>query len=83
MGGYVNIKTFTHSAGEGKEVKGVEQSVAFTVYSDAHEVAGSHYQTFPSEVAAYTTVHEDTEAGRTSWATANKAMFTPTDVAGG
>ncbi|HHV9530334.1 TPA: hypothetical protein ACUQ49_003316 [Escherichia coli] len=34
MGGFVNIKTFTHPAGEGKEVKGMEVSVAFDVYSN-------------------------------------------------
>lgn len=78
MGGYVNIKTFTHPAGEGFEVKGMEVSVAFKVYSDAHRISGAHYQTFPSEVAAYSDVVNDAA----TWATKNAAMFTPTAVAG-
>ncbi|UIU27004.1 small outer capsid protein [Escherichia phage vB_EcoM_SA79RD] len=76
MGGYVNIKTFTHPAGEGKEVKGVEVSVPFEIYSNEHRIANAHYQTFPSEEAAYSTVVTDAE----DWRTKNEAMFTPTDV---
>lgn len=76
MGGFVNIKTFTHPAGEGNEVKGVEVSVAFDVYSNAHRIANAHYQTFPSEVAAYTDVVTEAAA----WLTKNEAMFTPTPV---
>ena len=76
MGGFVNIKTFTHAAGEGKEVKGTEVSVPFEIYSNEHRIADSHYQTFPSEVAAYTTVVTDAA----DWKTKNEAMFTPTDI---
>lgn len=76
MGGFVNIKTFTHAAGEGKEVKGVEVSVPFEIYSDAHRIANAHYQTFPSAVAAYSTVVTDAA----DWKTKNEAMFTPTDI---
>ena len=59
MGGYVNIKTFTRPAGEGKEVKGMEVSVPFEIYSNEHRIADSHYQTFPSEKAAYSDVVSD------------------------
>lgn len=76
MGGFVNIKTFTHAAGEGKEVKGTEVSVPFEIYSDAHRIANAHYQTFPSAVAAYSTVVTDAA----DWKTKNEAMFTPTPV---
>ena len=76
MGGFVNIKTFTHAAGEGKEVKGTEVSVPFEIYSNEHRIADSHYQTFPSEKAAYTTVVTDAA----DWRTKNAAMFTPTDI---
>ena len=76
MGGFVNIKTFTHAAGEGKEVKGTEVSVPFEIYSDAHRIADAHYQTFPSAVAAYSTVVTDAA----DWKTKNEAMFTPTDI---
>ncbi|QIN95563.1 small outer capsid protein [Escherichia phage MN01] len=76
MGGFVNIKTFTHAAGEGKEVKGTEVSVPFEIYSDAHRIANAHYQTFPSAVAAYSTVVTDAA----DWKTKNEAMFTPTDI---
>ncbi|AIZ02085.1 small outer capsid protein [Escherichia phage vB_EcoM_VR20] len=76
MGGFVNIKTFTHPAGEGKEVKGVEVSVPFEIYSNEHRIANAHYQTFPSAVAAYTTVVTDAA----DWRTKNAAMFTPTDI---
>lgn len=76
MGGFVNIKTFTHAAGEGKEVKGTEVSVPFEIYSDAHRIANAHYQTFPSAVAAYTTVVTDAA----DWKTKNEAMFTPTAI---
>ncbi|BAQ22676.1 virion structural protein [Edwardsiella phage PEi20] len=79
MGGFVNIKTFTHPAGEGFEVKGVEVSVPFGIYADAHRISGAHYQTFPSAVAAYATVVTDAA----DWATKNAAMFTPTAVSGG
>ncbi|WRN92448.1 virion structural protein [Shigella phage vb_GEC_SH_GT] len=78
MGGFVNIKTFTHPAGEGKEVKGMEVSVAFDVYSNEHRIADSHYQTFPSEKAAYSTVVSDAA----DWKTKNAAMFTPTQIGG-
>ena len=85
MGGYVNIKTFDHTLPSG-EVKGVEVSVAFKVYSDAHRIAGAHYQIFPSdahriagahyqifpsEEPAYADVVETAE----DWATKNAAMF--------
>lgn len=76
MGGFVNIKTFTHAAGEGKEVKGTEVSVPFEIYSDAHRIANAHYQTFPSAVAAYSTVVTDAA----DWKTKNEAMFTPTAI---
>lgn len=76
MGGFVNIKTFTHAAGEGKEVKGTEVSVPFEIYSDAHRIANARYQTFPSAVAAYSTVATDAA----DWKTKNDAMFTPTDI---
>ncbi|AIZ02371.1 virion structural protein [Escherichia phage vB_EcoM_VR25] len=76
MGGFVNIKTFTHAAGEGKEVKGTEVSVPFEIYSNAHRIANAHYQTFPSAVAAYSTVVTDAA----DWKTKNEAMFTPTDI---
>lgn len=76
MGGFVNIKTFTHPAGEGNEVKGVEVSVPFEIYSNAHRIANAHYQTFPSEKAAYATVVTDAA----DWITKNTAMFTPTPV---
>lgn len=79
MGGYVNIKTFTHPAGEGFEIKGFEVSVAFEVYADAHRISGAHYQTFPSAEPAYTDVV--TEAG--DWAIKNTVFFTPTAVSGG
>ena len=79
MGGYVNIKTFTHEAGEGMEVKGMEVSVPFQIYSDAHRISRAHYQTFPSEKPAYATVVTDAA----DWATKNAAMFTPTAVSGG
>lgn len=78
MGGYVNIKTFTHPAGEGKEVKGMEVSVPFEIYSNEHRIADSHYQTFPSEKAAYTIVVADAA----DWRNKNAAMFTPTSVSG-
>lgn len=70
MGGYVNIKTFDHTLPSG-EVKGVEVSVAFKVYSDAHRIAGAHYQIFPSEEPAYADVVETAE----NWAAKNAAMF--------
>lgn len=76
MGGFVNIKTFTHPAGEGFEVKGVEVSVPFEIYSNEHRISRAHYQTFPSEVAAYATVVTDAA----DWTTKNAAMFTPTAV---
>ncbi|AIZ02665.1 virion structural protein [Escherichia phage vB_EcoM_VR26] len=76
MGGFVNIKTFTHAAGEGKEVKGTEVSVPFEIYSNAHRIANAHYQTFPSAVAAYSTVVTDAA----DWKTKNEAMFTPTAI---
>ena len=76
MGGFVNIKTFTHAAGEGKEVKGTEVSVPFEIYSNAHRIANAHYQTFTSAVAAYSTVVTDAA----DWKTKNEAMFTPTDI---
>lgn len=78
MGGFVNIKTFTHPAGEGKEVKGMEVSVPFEIYSNEHRIADSHYQIFPSEKAAYSTVVSDAA----DWKTKNAAMFTPTDIGG-
>lgn len=76
MGGFVNIKTFTHAAGEGNEVKGTEVSVPFEIYSNEHRIANAHYQTFPSEKAAYATVVTDAA----DWRTKNAAMFTPTPV---
>lgn len=76
MGGFVNIKTFTHAAGEGKEVKGTEVSVPFEIYSNAHRIANAHYQIFPSEKAAYSTVVTDAA----DWKAKNAAMFTPTDI---
>lgn len=76
MGGFVNIKTFTHAAGEGKEVKGTEVSVPFEIYSNAHRIANAHYQIFPSEKAAYSTVVTDVA----DWKAKNAAMFTPTDI---
>ncbi|QMV33938.1 small outer capsid protein [Escherichia phage DK-13] len=76
MGGFVNIKTFTHPAGEGVEVKGVEVSVPFEIYSNEHRIANAHYQTFPSEKAAYVTV----ASSAADWRTKNAAMFTPTPV---
>lgn len=79
MGGFVNIKTFTHPAGEGKEVKGVEVSVPFEIYANEHRISRAEYQTFPSEKAAYATVVTDAA----DWTTKNAAMFTPTDVADG
>lgn len=78
MGGYVNIKTFDHTLPEG-EVKGVEVSVAFKVYSDAHRISRAHYQTFPSEKPAYSDVVETAEA----WATKNAAMFVGVPASGG
>ncbi len=78
MGGFVNIKTFTHPAGEGKKVKGMEVSVAFDVYSNEHRIADSHYQIFPSEKAAYSNVVSDA----TTWKTKNAEMFTPTEIGG-
>ena len=75
---YVNIKTFDHTVAEG-EVKGVEVSVAFKVYADAHKIAGAHYQTFPSEKAAYSDVVETASA----WATKNAAMFVGVPAVGG
>lgn len=70
MGGYVNIKTFDHTLPSG-EVKGVEVSVAFEVYANAHQISRAQYQTFPSEKPAYADVVETAEA----WATKNAAMF--------
>lgn len=75
---YVNIKTFDHALGD-KVVKGVEVSVNFKVYSDAHRIANAHYQIFPSEKPAYTTVIEDA-AG---WSTANAKMFEGVAADGG
>lgn len=77
---YVNIKTFDHTVAAG-EVKGVEVSVAFKLYSDVHEIAGSHYQTFPSEKAAYATVFEVNQ--RDEWIAANKKMFEGVPASGG
>lgn len=73
MGGYVNIKTFDHTIAEG-EVKGIEISVAFKVYSDAHRISRAQYQLFPSAEPAYADVVEDAAA----WATKNAAMFVAT-----
>lgn len=78
MGGFVNIKTFTHPAGEGKEVKGMKVSVAFDVYSNEHRIADSHYQIFPSEKAAYSIVVSDAA----TWKIKNATMFTPTEIGG-
>ena len=78
MGGYVNIKTFDHTVKEG-EVKGVEVSVAFKVYSDSHRIAGAHYQIFPSEKPAFADVVETASA----WATKNAAMFVGVPSGGG
>lgn len=70
MGGYVNIKTFDHTTAAGK-VKGKEVSVAFKVYSDAHRIAGAHYQTFPSDKPAFADVVEDAA----TWLTKNEELF--------
>lgn len=78
MGGYVNIKTFDHTLPSG-EVKGVEMSVAFKVYADAHRIAGANYQTFPSEKPAYADVVETADA----WKTKNTAMFVGVPAVGG
>ena len=56
----------------------MEVSVPFEIYSNEHRIADSHYQTFPSEKAAYTTVVTDAA----DWKTKNAAMFTPTAVSG-
>lgn len=77
---YVNIKTFDHAVTAG-EVKGVEVSVAFKLYSDVHEIAGAHYQTFPSEKAAYATVFEENQ--RDAWIAKNADMFKGVPHAGG
>ncbi|AHJ86877.1 small outer capsid protein [Salmonella phage STP4-a] len=79
---YVNVKTFDHTNADG-EVKGMEVSVAFKLYSDVHQIAGSHYQLFPSEKAAYSTVFE--EAQRDAWIAKNADMFkgVPPVVPGG
>lgn len=78
MGGYVNIKTFDHTVAGG-DVAGVEVSVAFEVYSNAHRISGAQYQIFPSEVPAYTDVVETAAA----WATKNAAMFVGVPAGGG
>ncbi|WJJ58993.1 small outer capsid protein [Klebsiella phage vB_KpnM_VPA32] len=79
MGGYVNLKTFDHTTSAG-EVKGKEISVAFELYSDVHRVANSHYQVFPSEKAAYSTVFEKNQ--RDAWITANENLFKPEPASG-
>lgn len=72
MGGYVNIKTFDHEV-EGGTVKGMEVSVKFELYSDAHRISRAHYKLFPSDKPAYSTVIDSVEL----WEGANKEMFTP------
>lgn len=62
---YVNIKTFGDNA--------AEVSVAFKVYSDAHRIAGAHYQTFPSDKPAYAKVVETAA----EWKTENEKFFAP------
>lgn len=78
MGGYVNIKTFDHTIASG-DVAGVEVSVKFEVYADAHRIAGAHYQTFPSATPAYADVVNDAA----TWATKNAAMFVGVPSGGG
>ena len=62
---YVNIKTFGDNA--------AEVSVAFKVYSDAHRIAGAHYQTFPSDKPAYAKVVETAA----EWLVENEKFFAP------
>lgn len=77
MGGYVNIKTFDHKTKDG-DVKGKEISIAHELYADVHKIAGSHYQTFPSEKAAYATVFEKDQ--RDEWIEANEGLFKAEDA---
>ncbi len=75
---YVNIKTATRDV-TGGTVEGKEISIDFTLYSDVHKIAGSHYQTFPSKDAAYSTVFE--KADREAWIAANEDIFKVTPAA--
>jgi hypothetical protein len=75
MAGYVNVKTFDHQTSAG-EVKGKEISVAFELYSDVHRIANAHYQVFPSEKPAYSTVFERNQ--RDEWIAANETLFAVT-----
>jgi hypothetical protein len=72
MAGYVNIKTFPRVV-EGGTIAGKEISVAFELYSDVHRIANAHYQTFPSEAAAYSTVFEKNQ--RAEWIAANEDLW--------
>ncbi|WAE77634.1 hypothetical protein vBEcoMWL3_01065 [Escherichia phage ph0021] len=54
-------------------IQGKEISVAFPLYSDVHKISGAHYQTFPSEKAAYSTVYEENQ--RTEWIAANEDLW--------
>ncbi|QLF82310.1 virion structural protein [Escherichia phage vB_EcoM_Lutter] len=71
--GYVNIKTFEQKLDGNKKIEGKEISVAFPLYSDVHKISGAHYQIFPSEKAAYSTVYEENQ--RTDWITANEDLW--------
>ena len=70
---YVNIKTFEQKLDGNKKIEGKEISVAFPLYSDVHKISGAHYQIFPSEKAAYSTVYEENQ--RTEWITANEDLL--------
>lgn len=76
MGGYVNIKTFTHEV-VGGTVAGKEVSVAFNVYSDQHRIADARYLIYPSAKPAFSTVIEDTVEGRKTWLETNASFFKP------
>ena len=77
--GYVNIKTFDQAV-DGGTIQGKEISVAFPLYYDVHKISGAHYQTFPSEKAAYSTVYEENQ--RADWITANEGLWTVTPTPG-
>lgn len=77
---YVNIKTFEHTNADGV-VAAMEVSVAFKLYSDVHRIARSHYQIFPSEKAAYSTVFEENQ--RDEWIAKNADMFKGVPASGG
>ncbi|BBC78072.1 virion structural protein [Escherichia phage EcS1] len=70
---YVNIKTKDRAVKDGT-IKGQEVSIAFSVYSTAHQIAGTQYHLSLSDTALYTT-NKFEDGQLDAWITFNKKLF--------